>query len=59
MMGLLNWNDIEIEIKLFPQDNEPKTAKVKLRDSKDAEACQRLIEKLSVLVATPKQDNPQ
>ena len=56
-MGLLNKNDVEIELNLCTQDNEPKIAKVKLRSLKDVEACERLINKLASVVITPKQNN--
>lgn len=56
-MGLLNWNAIEIEINLYPGDNQPKVAKVKLRDIKDVDACERLIDKLAAIAVTPRQDS--
>lgn len=56
-MGLLNWNAIDIEINLYSGDNEPKAAKVKLRDIKDIEECERLIDKLSPLLVTHRQDS--
>ncbi|MEQ9880190.1 hypothetical protein ABRP58_01185 [Pectobacterium aroidearum] len=57
IMGLLDRNDVEIELNLCTRDDEPKTAKVKLRNLKDVEACERLIDKLASVVATPKKDN--
>ncbi len=54
-MGLLNGNAIEIEINLYPGDNEPKVAKIKLPDIKDIEACERLIDKLAALLGTHRQ----
>ncbi|EMD2586762.1 TPA: hypothetical protein ACTDLJ_004624 [Salmonella enterica subsp. enterica serovar Newport] len=56
-MGLLNRNDVEIELNLCTRDYEPKTAKVKLRSLKDVEACERLIDKLASVVVKPKQDD--
>lgn len=56
IMGLLNRNDVEIELNLCTRDHEPRTAKVKLRSLKDVEACERLIDKLASVVVTPKQD---
>ena len=57
IMGLLDRNDVEIELNLCTRDDAPKTAKVKLRSLKDVEACERLVDKLASVVATPKQDN--
>ncbi|ECK7389094.1 hypothetical protein FRN05_05480 [Salmonella enterica subsp. enterica] len=57
IMGLLNRNDLEIELNLGTRDDEPKIAKVKLRRLKDAEACERLINKLASIVVTEKQGN--
>ena len=56
IMGLLNRNDVEIELNLCTRDAEPQTAKVKLRSLKDVEACERLIDKLAAVVVRPKQD---
>ncbi|MEN3260075.1 hypothetical protein AAH678_15205 [Sodalis endosymbiont of Spalangia cameroni] len=56
-MGLLNRNDIEIEMHLCTGDNQPKVAKVKLRDIKDVDACERLIDKLAAIAVTPRQDS--
>ncbi|MGG2140143.1 hypothetical protein [Symbiopectobacterium sp. RP] len=52
MMGLLNRNDIEIEISLCTRDDAPKTAKVKLRDVEDAEHMAALAAKMERLNAT-------
>ncbi|EHH9270845.1 hypothetical protein J8469_004993, partial [Salmonella enterica] len=57
IMGLLNRNNVEIELNLCTGDYEPKIAKVKLRSLKDVEACERLIDKLASVVVAPKQDN--
>ncbi|MGG2143440.1 hypothetical protein [Symbiopectobacterium sp. RP] len=57
-MGLLNRNDIEIEISLCTRDEAPNTAKVKLRDVEDAEVCERLLDKLAAVVINPRQDTP-
>ncbi|ECC8588185.1 hypothetical protein DKG09_23860 [Salmonella enterica] len=57
IMGLLNRNDVEIELNLCTGDYEPKIAKVKLRSLKDVEVCERLIDKLASVVVAPKQDN--
>ncbi|QRG81379.1 hypothetical protein [Citrobacter sp. R56] len=57
IMGLLNRNDVEIELNLCTRGDEPKTAKVKLRSLKDVEACERLIDKLASVVVKPKQDD--
>ncbi|MGG2141572.1 hypothetical protein [Symbiopectobacterium sp. RP] len=54
-MRLLNRNDIEIEISLCTRDDEPKTEKVKLRDIKDIEACERLSDKLASLLVKHRQ----
>lgn len=56
IMGLLNRNDVEIELNLCTRDAEPQTARVKLRSLKDVEACERLIDKLAAVVVRPKQD---
>lgn len=56
IMGLLNRNDVEIELNLCTRDAEPQTAKVKLRSLKDVEACERLIDKLAAVVVRPKQN---
>lgn len=56
IMGLLNRNDVEIELSLCTRDDVPQTAKVKLRSLKDLDACERLIDKLAAVVVTPKQD---
>ncbi|MEH4931487.1 hypothetical protein [Enterobacter cloacae] len=56
IMGLLNRNDVEIELQLCTRDEVPQTAKVKLRSLKDLDACERLIDKLAAVVVTPKQD---
>ncbi|EPH1022124.1 hypothetical protein NOX44_003535 [Enterobacter hormaechei] len=56
IMGLLNRNDVEIELNLCTRDAEPQTAKVKLRSLKDVDACERLIDKLASVVVRPKQD---
>ncbi|EHP9776961.1 hypothetical protein KQL42_001720 [Escherichia coli] len=56
-MGLLNRNDVEVELHLCIRDDELKTAKVKLRSLKDIDACERLIDKLAAVVVTPKQDS--
>lgn len=56
IMGLLNRNDVEIELNLCTRDDEPKTVKVKLRSLKDVEACERLIDKLASVIVVPKQD---
>lgn len=56
IMGLLNRNDVEIELNLCTRDDLPQTAKVKLRSLKDVDACERLIDKLASVVVKPKQD---
>ncbi|MBD3719072.1 hypothetical protein IE995_24365 [Klebsiella pneumoniae] len=56
-MGLLNRNDIEIELHLGTRDEEPKSAIVKLRNVKDVEACERLIDKLGAVVIRHKKTN--
>ncbi|WP_368545098.1 hypothetical protein [Enterobacter soli] len=56
IMGLLNRNDVEIELSLCTRDEVPQTARVKLRSLKDVEACERLIDKLAAVVVKPKQD---
>ncbi|HBM2885176.1 TPA: hypothetical protein LVL12_003224 [Klebsiella oxytoca] len=56
LMGLLNRNDIEIELHLGTRDEEPKSAIVKLRNVKDVEACERLIDKLGAVVIRHKKD---
>ena len=55
-MGLLNRNDVEVELHLCTRDDEPKTAKLKLRNLKDVDACERLIDKLATMVITPKKN---
>ncbi|HCB9968968.1 TPA: hypothetical protein M2R12_003985 [Escherichia coli] len=55
-MGLLNRNDVEVELHLCTRDDEPKTAKLKLRNIKDVDACERLIDKLAAVVITPKKN---
>ncbi|EMW3574823.1 hypothetical protein [Yersinia enterocolitica] len=55
-MGLLNRHDLEIELNLCTRDDEPKAAKIKLRNLKDVDACERLIDKLATIVVTPKQE---
>ncbi|KAF1367118.1 hypothetical protein [Yokenella regensburgei] len=57
IMGLLNRNDVEIELNLCTRDDLPQTAKVKLRSLKDREECERLIDKLASVVVKAKQDN--
>lgn len=57
IMGLLNRNDVEIELNLCTRDAEPQTARVKLRSLKDIDACERLIDKLASVVVKPKQDD--
>ncbi|MCG3473331.1 hypothetical protein [Salmonella enterica] len=57
IMGLLNRNDVEIELNLCTRGDEPKTTKVKLRSLKDVEACERLIDKLASVVVKPRQDD--
>ncbi|MGT3196470.1 hypothetical protein ACVSUJ_15850 [Yersinia enterocolitica] len=56
IMGLLNRHDLEIELNLCTRDDEPKAAKIKLRNLKDVDACERLIDKLATIVVTPKQE---
>lgn len=56
IMGLLNRNDVEVELHLCIRDDEPKTAKLKLRNLKDVDACERLIDKLATVVITPKKN---
>ncbi|MDU4423013.1 MAG: hypothetical protein E7I51_13745 [Raoultella sp.] len=56
LMGLLNRNDIEIELHLGTRDEKPKSAIIKLRDVKDVEACERLIDKLGAVVIRPQKD---
>jgi len=56
-MGLLDRKDVEIELNLCTRDNVPQTAKVKLRNLKDVEACERLIDKLASVVVTHKHNN--
>ncbi|EOL5877284.1 hypothetical protein AB5V20_RS03875 [Escherichia coli] len=57
-MGLLNRNDVDVEVELHLciRDDEPKTAKLKLRNLKDVDACERLIDKLATVVITPKKN---
>lgn len=59
IMGLLNRHDLEIELNLCTRDDEPKAAKIKLRNLKDVEACERLIDKLATIVVTPSQNDGQ
>lgn len=56
IMGLLNRNDVEVELQLCTRDDEPKTAKLKLRNLKDVDACERLIDKLATVVITSKKN---
>ncbi|WP_167373289.1 hypothetical protein [Pantoea alhagi] len=56
-MGLLDRKDVEIELNLCTRDDLPQTAKVKLRNLKDVEACERLIEKLASVVVNHKQSS--
>ncbi|ENQ1524188.1 TPA: hypothetical protein ACGHOO_003844 [Salmonella enterica subsp. enterica serovar Newport] len=56
IMGLLNRNDVEVELHLCTRDDEPKTAKLKLRNLKDVDACERLIDKLATVVITSKKN---
>ncbi|RTP93093.1 hypothetical protein EKN38_25450 [Enterobacter sp. WCHEn045836] len=57
IMGLLDRNDVEIELNLCTRDDVPQTAKVKLRSLKDVDACERLIKNLASVVVQPKQEN--
>lgn len=57
IMGLLNRNDVEIELNLCTRDDLPQTAKLKLRSLKDREECERLIKKLASVVVKPTQDD--
>jgi len=56
IMGLLNRNDVEIELNLCTRDDLPQVAKLKLRSLKDREECERLIKNLASVVIHPKQD---
>jgi len=55
LMGLLNRNDVEIELHLSTGDREPQTAIVKLRDVKNVEACERLVDKLAGVIVRHRQ----
>lgn len=55
LMGLLNRNDIEIEMNLSTRGLRPESVRVKLRDVKDVEECERLIDKLAAITVKPKQ----
>lgn len=57
IMGLLNRNDVEIELNLCTRDDLPQTAKLKLRSLKDREECERLIKNLASVVVKPTQDD--
>ncbi|TNL11446.1 hypothetical protein CYD30_07590 [Kosakonia cowanii] len=57
LMGLLNRNDVEIELHLCTGDREPQTAIVKLRDVKNVEACERLVDKLAGVIVRHRQSD--
>lgn len=57
IMGLLNRNDVEIELNLCTRGDLQQTAKLKLRSLKDREECEHLIKNLASVIVHPKQDN--
>lgn len=57
LMGLINRNDVEIELHLSTGDREPQTAIVKLRDVKNVAECERLVEKLAGVIVRHRQND--